>query len=39
VLNIIGRWSESRMSETITPDSLTFWWATRSSTSPFAEGE
>jgi hypothetical protein len=37
--NIIGRWSESKISETMTSDILLFWWTTISSTSPFHAGE
>jgi hypothetical protein len=37
--NITGRWSESKISETITSDTLIFWWTTISSTSPFPLGE
>jgi hypothetical protein len=32
--NIIGRWSESKISETMTSVTLIFWWTTMCSTSP-----
>jgi hypothetical protein len=37
--NIIGRSSESRISEAVTSDSLIFGWTTMSNTSPFPAGE
>jgi hypothetical protein len=37
--NIVGRWSESKISDMITPVSLIFWWTTMSNTSPFPAGE
>jgi hypothetical protein len=36
---MIDRWSESRISETMTSDSRTFLCTTISSTSPFSAGE
>jgi hypothetical protein len=37
--NTIGKWSESKISETITPDSLIFWSTTMSGRSQFPAGE
>jgi hypothetical protein len=37
--NIIGRWSESKISDTLTYDTVIFWCTTISSKSPFAAGE
>jgi hypothetical protein len=37
--NIIGKWSESGILETVTLESPIFWWATMSSMSPFPAGD
>jgi hypothetical protein len=37
--NTIGRWSESKISEKMTYDTLIFWWTTISRTSPFPAGQ
>jgi hypothetical protein len=37
--NIIDRWSESKTLETVTSDTLIYWWTTVSTTSPFHAGE
>jgi hypothetical protein len=37
--NIIGKWSESRIFETVTLKSPIFWWTTMSSMSPFPAWE
>ena len=36
---IIGRWSESKVSDTVISYSRTFWWTSMSRTSPFPAGE
>jgi hypothetical protein len=37
--NTIGRWSESKISDTMTSETLILWWTTISSTSPFPAWE